>query len=284
VSRIALITNRESGAASEHDVDELLTRSGAELRTFAIERASEAADAEVERIVVAGGDGSIAPAAEAAVRAGVELAVIATGTANDFADRMGLPASIERAASLAADGTRTRAVDLARIGDRPFVNVASLGLPPAAADAATELKSTLGALAYTVGALQAASAEDPLDCRVACDGEPLFAGEAWQVTVGCTGAFGGGSRIDADADDGRLDVVVIAGGPRTALAKRALGLRAGGIEKQRGVRSGRCTTVEIGLDGEHDLNIDGEVVRSDEIGGDELVCSVEPRALRLVIG
>lgn len=265
ITRIALIANPGSGAAGEVDAGERLAGFGLEVKELPIERAGEAVDSGVERIVVAGGDGSIAPAALAAALAGVPLAVVPAGTANDFAERMGLPEKLEEAVELAARGERTRRVDLAGADGRPFLNVASLGLPPAAAEAADELKSALGALAYTLGALRAAGREEPIDCRVECDGEVLYEGEAWQVTVGCTGAFGGGSRIDADADDGRLDVVVIEGGPRALLAKHAVGLRTGRLEDQRGVASARCAEVAVRVEGGQNLNIDGEVVPVSEL-------------------
>lgn len=282
--RIALIANPDSGPADDLDVADLLADGGAELVRFGIGEADEAADAGAERIVVAGGDGSIAPAASAAAKAGVELAVVATGTANDFADRMGLPLDVRAAVELALDGREARDVDLAHVGGRAFLNVASLGLAPAAADAARELKPKLGALAYSVGALSAAGSEQPQWCSVRCSDQVLYEGDAWQVMVACTGAFGGGSRIEADADDGRLDAVVIEGGPRTALAKRAIGLRTGRLERQEGVHSARCAEIRIELSEPADLNIDGELVSSAELGGEQLRLTVEHHALKLVVG
>jgi diacylglycerol kinase family enzyme len=87
-----------------------------------------------ERIVVAGGDGTIAPCAALAGRLGVPLAVVPLGTANDFARAHGLPLDVRVARELAAWGVRTRPLELGRLADgRPFVNVASAGLAPLAA-------------------------------------------------------------------------------------------------------------------------------------------------------
>jgi diacylglycerol kinase (ATP) len=283
VRRIVLISNPGSGGADDADVPALLRDAGADVGELPIDAAAKGTDLDCDRVVVAGGDGSIAVAAEAARRTGAELAVVPAGTANDFAERMGLPSGIEDAAKLAGRGESSRAVDLARVGSRSFVNVASLGLSPVAADVAEELKDSLGALAYTVGAMRAGAQADPIHCRAECEGSELFEGDAWQVMVGCTGAFGGGSRIDADADDGRLDVVVIEGGPRAALAKRAIGLRVGTIEDQEGVRSARCRRIAVEISEPQQLNVDGELVGSDDLGGTRLEFQVEPKALRLVI-
>jgi diacylglycerol kinase (ATP) len=84
-----------------------------------------AADAP-ERLAVAGGDGTVAGAAELAGRLGVPLGVIPGGTANDFVRTSGLPLDPLEAARLAVTGTELRRLELGRLGDgRPFVNVAS---------------------------------------------------------------------------------------------------------------------------------------------------------------
>ena len=54
---------------------------------------------DAERIVVCGGDGTIAPVAEVASSLRVPLAVIPGGTANDFARAHGIPLDPRAAAS-----------------------------------------------------------------------------------------------------------------------------------------------------------------------------------------
>jgi diacylglycerol kinase family enzyme len=165
------------------------------------------------------------------------------------------------------------------MNDRPFLNVASLGLSPAAAEHASGLKGALGPLAYTVGALRAGIEAEAVDCTVSCDGAELFAGEAWQVTVACTGAFGGGSSVAADPADGRLDVVAIEAESRARLVRHAYGLRAGEIEGQPGVQKVRCATAEIELGGPQPFNVDGEIVESGSCRFE-----VEPTALSVIVG
>src|SRR5437763_914894 len=106
----------------------------------------------VERVVVAGGDGSLGAAAALAAAGGVPLAVIPTGTANDFAGAMELPDDPDEAARLAATGTRTRRIDLAAAADRVWLNTAAAGLAVEAARAASPLKRVLGPVAYAAGA------------------------------------------------------------------------------------------------------------------------------------
>jgi diacylglycerol kinase (ATP) len=233
-----------------------------------------------QRLVVAGGDGSIGLAASAAAAAGVPLAVIATGTANDFARALDLPADRDAACALAADpGAATRPLDLAAAGGRPFVNAAGAGLAPAAARSAKPFKKALGPLAYAVGAIHAGVTAQPLDVTVTVDGRRVFAGAAWQLVVGNTGAFGGGSSTGAaDPGDGALDVAVVPAGSRLTLARRAHGMRTGRLVHQDDVAHARGA--EVAVEGAQTFNIDGEVCRP----GAPATFTLQPRAFALVVG
>lgn len=275
---IALLANPDSGKGEAGRVASCLRRHGLEVSEHAMDEAEAALAPSPDRIAIAGGDGSLACVAAPAGRAGVPVAVIPTGTANDFARSLELPLDTDEACRLAALSTKLRRLDLAWMDDRPFLNVASLGLAPAAAERAGELKDSLGPAAYGVGAIDAGLRADPVGCVVRCDGEEVFAGEVWQATVACTGAFGAGSAIDAEPADGRLDVVVIEAGPRTRLPLHAIGLRRGDIGEQKGVRKVRCEAAEIELDHAEDFNVDGELVRA---GSCRFL--VEPGAFEVVV-
>jgi diacylglycerol kinase (ATP) len=269
--RVALLTNAAAGRGTEPDrVAALLREGGASVTVhrFDPERAegavgaaaTEALEAGPDRLAVAGGDGSIAPVAAHAARAGLPLAVVPMGTANDFARTLGLPLELRDACALAATGTRERTVDLLRAGDRPFLNAASVGLSVIAARRARPLKRALGPLAYSVGAVGAGLTARPLRCRVAVDGESVFGGAAWQVIVAGTGAFGGGSELEeADPSDRLVDVAVLEAGSRAALVRRAWAMRNGGLAAQRGVCHTRGALVELELPAPTPFNVDGEI-------------------------
>lgn len=261
--RMLLIANPASGSGYDaDDLRERLRAHGADPVLVPIDEVDALGDADtrvrgVGRVAVAGGDGSIGPAARLATQLGVPLAVIPTGTANDLARALQLPLDdLDAAARLAATGTITRRLDVACAGDIPFLNAASSGLSVHATKRAEPLKGLLGPLAYAVGALAAGARARPLRVRVTVDGELLFSGGAWQVIVAGTGAFGGGSQLD-DAEPGALDVAVVCGGPRIHLVRRAWGMRHGDLTGQDGVvsASGKTVTVE----GPPAFNVDGDV-------------------------
>ena len=276
---IALLANRDSGQGEADEAERMLRERGDQPKRFALDESDDVVAFAPSRIIVAGGDGSVGCGAAAASRAGVSLGVVPVGTANDFARALGLPDELAEAVELAATGTRTRAIDLGRVGERPFVNAASAGLAPVAAREAHGLKRRLGPLAYLVGALRAGLRADPILCRVVCDDVELFEGEAWQVIVACTGAFGGGSEVEADPHDGLLDVVIIEGSSRARLIHRAYGIRAGGIEDQSGVVTGEGREVNVDTDGVSGFNVDGEV-----LADEQLHFTIEPRAFEVVVG
>jgi diacylglycerol kinase (ATP) len=284
--RIALIANAASGGGLDTEpLADRMRRHGAEVRACGCDPGDFAGAAEwgPERVAVAGGDGTVGTAAELAGRLSVPLAVIPTGTANDYARASELPTDPDEACDLAATGTELRPMELGRLADgRPFVNVASAGLASAAARRAEPLKSLLGPLAYPLGALRAAVSEQPLRCTVSADGEEVFDGEAWQAIVAVTGAFGGGADIDAaDPEDGVLDAAILPAGSRLGLARRAWGLRRGTIAEQGDVCHARGRVIEVGRvgGGRFVFNVDGEV--RDQ--GMERI-TVEHHAYDLVVG
>lgn len=86
----------------------------------------ELVGAGTRRILVSGGDGTIAAAADALAATGVELAVLPGGTLNHFAKAMGIPTEHRQALDVAAAGRRTMA-DLGRVNGRVILNTSSVG-------------------------------------------------------------------------------------------------------------------------------------------------------------
>jgi diacylglycerol kinase (ATP) len=278
---VALVANEDSGSSDPERCAECLRSFGAQVRRFRIGEIEEAIVSGVDRVVVAGGDGSIAPVAAAAGAAGIPVAVVPAGTANDFARRMELPDALADACRLAVRGTELRELELGWLNrERPFVNVASAGLPAPAAEKAGGLKRLVGPLAYALGAVSAGLTAKPLTCLVDCDGRELLAGEAWQVTVAASGAFGAGVTLEgADPSDGRLDVVGIEAGPRLGLIALAYRLRNGGVADHPSAFETRCTTAEVRVPDGTRFNVDGEVV---EAGSARF--TAQARAFRLIVG
>jgi len=260
---VALVANPRSGPGTDRaELETELSRAGAEVVCFGLDQLDEAAAYGVDRLVVAGGDGMLGLAADASRTAGVPFALVATGTANDFARGAGLPLEPVEACRLAVQGRRLRTLDVARMDGRPFLNTASIGLSVLAADRAVPLKRVLGRFAYMLGAARAGLTASPVRCRITCDGEELFAGKAWQAIVANSGRFGAGSSVEeADPGDGLLDATVIPAGSRLRLPGYAYAMRTGAIARAGDARHGRGRLLGLEVPDELAYNVDGELVR-----------------------
>jgi diacylglycerol kinase family enzyme len=127
--RVPAIVNVKSGSADA--AREALEVSGA-FDLHAVE--PDALDSTVrdlvkrgaKRILVSGGDGTIATAAAALLGSGTELAILPGGTLNHFARDLGISTVAAEAVELAASpGTRT--VDVGVVNGRVFLNTSSVG-------------------------------------------------------------------------------------------------------------------------------------------------------------
>ena len=106
---VALVANERAGSNEAARCAERLRAFGAEVMRFDVDEVEDAVASGADRVVVAGGDGSIAPVGR---RGGCGRAFRSpwcpAGTANDFARRLGLPDSLTAACRLAVHGTKLR--------------------------------------------------------------------------------------------------------------------------------------------------------------------------------
>ncbi|MFN2567958.1 MAG: diacylglycerol kinase family protein [Gemmatimonadaceae bacterium] len=130
MSSILALVNRKSGTADKARA--ALSEAGAfDVQVVEPERLCNAIAGAVadgrSRIVVAGGDGSIASAARCLVGTGVELGIVPGGTLNHFAHDLGIPADLPTACEIAADHTVSACADVGYVNGRLFLNTSSVG-------------------------------------------------------------------------------------------------------------------------------------------------------------
>lgn len=129
MSRIPAFINPTSGTADEARA--ALSASGrfdvSEIEPDALGGALDKAVAGgTRRVLVAGGDGTVAAAAKALIANGGELAILPGGTLNHFARDLGISVNADEALSLAVNGL-CRPVDVALVDDKLFLNTSSVG-------------------------------------------------------------------------------------------------------------------------------------------------------------
>jgi YegS/Rv2252/BmrU family lipid kinase len=186
-------------------------------RTDSLEHARELARetlASGEVAAAMGGDGLLgAVAGELRGTDGV-LGVLPGGRGNDFARKLGIGTDAERACDVLAAG-RERAIDVADVGGRTYLGIASAGFDSDVQDIANATRVPLGEMIYVYSMLRALRGWRHADWQVVIDGEKRsFRG--YSVAVANSGVFGGGMYLvpGAELDDGLLDVVLIGQCPK----------------------------------------------------------------------
>ena len=126
---ILAFVNKDAGTADDA-CDALGKAGGFRVERIAptelADRVRGAIDSGARRILVAGGDGSIATAAGAMRGKSCELAILPGGTLNHLAQDLGLPADLDEAVRVAS-GRTTRCIDVAEVNGKLFLNTSSVG-------------------------------------------------------------------------------------------------------------------------------------------------------------
>lgn len=258
----------------------------------ATDAARRAVEEGYERIVSAGGDGTLNETLNgiASVAGGLEavaLGVIPIGTGNDFATTLGIPQDAEAAAAMLID-TAPRLVDVWLVNDRYFLNVSGGGFIAEVSDAVdTRLKTVAGKLAYIIGGVQVMWSYDALRARVTfprgamCvpdlgastdpvavnvervedfDTDDLYAFAACNAPL-----IGGGYVIGplARVDDGQLDLCLIRASSLTDFLAVLRQVPGGDHVQDARVSYVRAPAIELSFDRQIKINTDGQVLESD---------------------
>lgn len=178
------------------------------------ELAERAADDGYDAVIAVGGDGTLNEIVNGCMRhAGTDkqlpaVGLIPSGTGNDFARGMGIARTMTRA----LDGCLTHSavpIDLGKIGERYFVNVAGFGFDAeVAVDVSRRTGSKpAGTLPYVISVMRQLRTYRAKKIRLTADGE-AFQSTVLFGAVGNASTYGGGMRVCplAIADDGLFDL------------------------------------------------------------------------------
>jgi diacylglycerol kinase (ATP) len=224
-----------------------------------------AAEAGAELIVAAGGDGTLNEVVNGVLETdwSGRVAVLPRGTANDFAAGLGIPDEAGAALEVALGGA-VRAVDVARVNGRHFVNVSTGGFGATATEEApAEAKRLLGPMAYLITGVRLFAELMPARARFEAADGVRYEGEMTLFAVGNGRQTGGGNLLTprAELDDGLLDVVVVPGMSRMDLLALLPGLRSGAHLDDPDVQYFQTSHLVVASEAELSVNADGEPVR-----------------------
>lgn len=294
-----MILNPKAGAGDHGDwlIERGRALAGGELdvvRTNTAEEvgplAAETARAGFDRLIVAGGDGTVSQAVNglAADFEACQLAVVPSGTANDFARTMGLPGEPGAALEVALRGRSVR-VDLVRcvLDDGParyLINAATGGFSRAegtegeASDQA--YKGMWGSLAYLRSAMERVGDIPEYEMELRFDDErpTRLRGPALIVA---NGRYAGGMSLvpSADPNSHWLEVVAVtAGDLQSRLELLGQFIVGRHLEAEEGLVHRRSGELAVAAQPRLHFSMDGE-----PIGRTPLRFQIVPEALRLVM-
>lgn len=275
-------------------LDLVVTRDREELTA----QAARAVEQGVERLLVAGGDGTLHHVLGPLAGARTALAVLPVGSGNDLAATLGMPRRLPEAFGRALAGP-VRSIDLGRVR-RPdgsearfFAGVAGVGFDSEVGRTILETEASprglgrfvRGSALYVYGVVRTLGSFRPPRLSLVYEGGG-WEGEAMLVAFGNTHRFGGGMRIAPEAvpDDGLLDVVVVRRIPKATLLRVFPRVYRGTHLGHPAVETFRTREVVVNVDRGMRVLGDGELMQ--EVGGGrgEVVVEVVPGALRVVMG
>ena len=264
---------------------ELLPCSSAE---HVADRVRGVADRAVERILVAGGDGTIRDTVHGLGPdfPPVELAVLPLGTGNDLARTIGAHVPLARAVRLALEGKAVPAdVGEVAINDERrswFVNVANGGFGGEVANRLQRAaKQRWGAFAYWMSTLGTLAHPPRYEIELSLDDEPPTQREVSGIAIANGRFLGGGFPVARNAriDDGQLDIVLAPPMEPREFLRSGMDLAFGRADQNSAVELSRATRVELRANSKIPFSVDGDLV--DFRHG---VFEVKPGALRVVVG
>lgn len=214
-------------------------------------------------IIAVGGDGTLSIALNALADPSlVTMAVVPVGSGNDFAAALGI-ATVDSALDAIERG-RSRSVDFGTVNGRRFANCVGIGLDAevGALSARMRHRGFPPGPSYYAAALVGLFMVKPLGITLRAEDKTIRREDGVMVTIGNGPEYGGGFKGAPGAllDDGLLDVNVFSDVqglfPRLALMQR---IRAGSHVGQANVDTLRSASLEIDVDREVAMHVDGEI-------------------------
>jgi diacylglycerol kinase (ATP) len=279
--RALFIVNPHSRRGREHspEVRRRLAEVGLELVSEDAEDGQDWSDVirrhqgEIDRVVVAGGDGTLNAVVQGLVGTGLPLSVIPLGTANNLARTLEIPLTVPEACEVAVRGARRR-IDLGRVNGRYFFTTASMGLSVQITEELTsKTKRRWGPLAYGVAAVRALTRSRAFHADISWPGGKRHS-RTVQIVVGNGRYYGSALAVAADAtiDDARLDLYSLEVRHWLEILALVPSLRRGRHGRKRSVEALRATEFEITTVVPREINVDGEI------------CGTTPARLHVVAG
>lgn len=216
---------------------------------------------EYSRIIVGGGDGTVNLCVNAMIKHDINLplAILPSGTANDFAYYFGLPSDIKELMDIAL-GDVTNPADVGKVNDKVFINVAAMGaLVDVSQKTDPNLKNSLGIVAYYLTAMSELPQVRPLAVTLTTPDE-VYEEEIYFMVVMNGESAGGFRKLNPESsiNDGKLDIIAFLKMPIVEFAPLLIEVLRGKHPKNKHVLYFQTDELTMESDADIGTDIDGE--------------------------
>lgn len=286
--RALLIVNPKSRQGAEAELDEGLKRlqmSGMDVEYLVSHSPEESCEAvqkrkaDIDLVIVGGGDGTISSMARILLECNLPLAILPLGTANDLARSLCVPDKLDLAFEVIAANHRQR-IDLGEVNGHYFFNAANMGLGVhVTEELSSAVKKRWGVFSYIGALIAALKRQDQFHVRMTLDGEK-YRQHSMHLAVGNGRFYGGGNVISENTriDDGTLSLYSLRPLQAWEFVKLAPLLRNGHQSQHRRVFCSQANEIEISTGKRMEIHADGEPVTHTPAR-----FRVLPRALEVVV-
>jgi diacylglycerol kinase (ATP) len=240
----------------------------------AVERVRAAVADGYDVVAAAGGDGTVRSVAFELLGTTSALGILPAGTAMNVARSLAIPRELDAAAGLLGSG-EIRAIDVGWARDRPFLEMASIGLNAEVLEIAEKAEG--GRLGEVLRLIREAVRARPTRVLLELDGREIRT-RAFGLAVAVGPYAGVGITVAPEArlDDGKLDVVVFERFRRLELVRHLIAA-AGARRPARRVTSHRAARVRVASRRPLSIRVD-----SDDAGTTSIDLTIKRGELRVV--
>ncbi len=220
---------------------------------------ARAAARDSDAVCVFGGDGTVSEVVNGLMPRPVPMAVVPTGSGNDFASLVACPRSPAELARVIEQGVGIR-LDVFDCGDRYCANSIGIGFEALVTYHSLSIRRLRGLPLYLLAVIKALAQYESSRYTLVFDGERRVEGEFLLVSIGNGVRAGGGFYINPGAfpDDGRLDVCTAEKMPRARMLALLPSTIRGRHVGKRGVAVHTGARLRVSAQQPFPLHIDGE--------------------------
>ena len=274
MKKIKIISNPSSGRQSIdrrlERLIKLLIDDGYTINKFETKKKNDAMNETIKTcmedwdiIIVSGGDGTVNEVAKGIVKSDnkIPVAILASGTVNDFANYMKIPKDINDFYNM-IKRFETVDVDLGKLNDSYFVNVAAGGiLSNVGYQVQPEAKLVLGRMAYYLEGLKEITLQGikPINLQIESE-EYSGSEEVLLFLISNSSSIGGFKKIAPKADvlDGLLDIVIVKKSDAANLANIFFNIFSGEHINHPNVIYFKSNNIKLNTTDDVSIDIDGE--------------------------